>query len=92
METSNPRRKNHKKQSMLPQFDEELEEHCETMENDVFDHKARNAALQNGEFSPPSGTMFEAIFRELKRKEQQEKNKRSFSSIISRLHAHHRSK
>ena len=91
METS-PRRENHKKQRILSQFDKGLEGNCETLENDVFDHKSRNAALQNGEFSPPSGTMFEAIFRELKRKEQQEKNKRSFSSIISRLHTHRRSK
>jgi len=77
---------------MLPQFDKALEEQGETGENDVFDHKSRNAALQNGEFNPPPGTMFEAIFRELKRKEQQEKNKHSFSSIISRLHTHRRSK
>jgi hypothetical protein len=69
-----------------------LKRHCEAVENDVFDHKARNAALQNGKISPSSGTILEAIFLELKRKEQQEKNKHSFSSIISRLRVHHRSK
>jgi hypothetical protein len=94
METSNSGREHQKKeaQRMLFQFDKELEGHCETVENDVFDHKTRNATLQNGEFSPPSGTLFEAIFLELKRKEQQEKNRHSFSSIISRLHARNRSK
>jgi hypothetical protein len=86
MKTSNPRGEKHKKQMMLTQFDKELERHCESVESDVFNHKARNAALQNGKFSPPSGTILEAIFLELKRKEEQEKSKHSFSSITSRLH------
>jgi len=93
METNNSGVENRKKeaQKMLRQLDD-LEGHHETIENDVFDHKTRNAALQNGEFIPPSGTLFEAIFQELKRKEQREKNRHSFSSLISRLHARGRSK
>lgn len=63
-----------------------LEGHYDSVETDVFDHKTRNATLQNGEFSPPSGTIFEAIFQELKRKEQREKKRHSFSSMIHRLH------
>lgn len=85
METNKSGMENRRKsdQKMLFQFDKELERHCETFENDVFDHKTRNVALQNGEFSPPSGTIFEAIFQELKRKEQREKNRHSFSSLIT---------
>ncbi len=67
------------------QFDKELEEHYETVESDVFDRKTRNAALESGEFIPPSGTLFEAIFQELKRKEAREKNGHPLSSMISRF-------
>lgn len=93
MEANNSGVENQKKeaQKMLRQLDD-LEGHYDSVETDVFDHKTRNAALQNGEFSPPSGTIFEAIFQELKRKEQREKNRHSFSSIISGLHARDGSK
>jgi hypothetical protein len=93
MEANNSDVENRKEeaQKMLCQLDD-LEEHYETVETDVFDRKASLAALQNGEFSPPSGTIFEAIFQELKRKEQREKNRHSFSSLIPRLNAHDRSK
>jgi hypothetical protein len=93
METNNSSVENRKEeaQKMLGQLDD-LEGHYDSVENDVFDHKTRNAVLQNGEFSPPSGTIFEAIFQELKRKEQREKNGRSFSSLIPRLNARDGSK
>jgi hypothetical protein len=93
METNNSGVENRKEegQKMLGQIDD-LEGHCDSVENDVFDHKTRNAVLQNGEFSPHSGTIFEAIFQELKRKEQREKNGRSFSSLIPRLNARDGSK
>jgi len=58
-----------------------------SIEDDMFDRKTRDAALKSGQFVPPSGTLFEAIFQELKRKDEHEKNGHSFSSMISRLHA-----
>jgi len=57
-------------------------------EDDLFDRESRNATLESGQFVPPSGTLFEAIYKELKRKEERKKGKHSFSSMISRLHAH----
>jgi hypothetical protein len=74
-------------QKMLLEFDKELGSQCESIEDHMFDRKNRNMALKNGEFTPPSGTLFEAIFQELKRKEEREKNRHSLSSMISRLHA-----
>jgi hypothetical protein len=72
---------------MLLEFGKELGSQCESIEGDMFDRKTRNMALKSGKFIPPSGTLFEAIFQELKRKEEQEKNRHSLSSMISRLHA-----
>ncbi len=76
METNDPNVENRKEeaQKMLGQLDD-IEGNYDSVETDVFDHKTRNASLQNGEFSPPSGTIFEAIFQELKRKEQRERNR-----------------
>jgi hypothetical protein len=54
-------------------------------EDDQFDHESRNATLESGNFVPPSGTLFEAIFQELKRKDERKKSKHSFSAMISRL-------
>jgi hypothetical protein len=60
-----------------------------SIEDDAFDRKSRNATLESGKFVPPPGTLFEAIFQELKRKEERKKRKKSFSSMISGLHAYH---
>lgn len=66
----------------------ERREMKKSIEDDIFDRKSRNATLESREFVSPSGTLFDAIFQELKRKEERKKSKHSFSSMISRLHAH----
>ena len=80
------RRKKHP-QKTLVEFDKKLETHFKVIEDAMFDREARNATLRSEEFHPPSGTIFEAIFKELKRKEGNERRKHSLSSIVSRLRA-----
>jgi hypothetical protein len=80
------RRKKHP-QKMLVEFDRQLEKHFENMEDDMFDRGTRNATLKRGEFRPPSGTLFEAIFQELKSKAEREERRHSLSSAISRFRA-----
>jgi hypothetical protein len=72
-------------QKTLVEFDEKLEGQCKSVEDHMFDREIRNSTLKNGEFRPPSGTLFEAIFTEIKRKEEHERHGRSFSDMISRL-------
>lgn len=78
------RRKKHP-QKTLVEFDKKLETHFEGIEDAMFDRETRNATLRSEGFHPPSGTLFEAIFKELKRKEEHEGRKHSLSSIFSRL-------
>jgi hypothetical protein len=66
-------------QMKLVEFDENLESHCESVEDEMFDREIRNATLKSGEFRPPSGSIFEAIFHELKRKAEREKDRHHFS-------------
>jgi hypothetical protein len=72
-------------QKTLAELDKKLQTHFKGIEDDIFDREARNETLKSEEFRPPSGTLFEAIFRELKHKEEREKRKHSLSNIISRL-------
>jgi hypothetical protein len=74
-------------QKTLVELDKKLQTHFNGIEDAMFDRETRNATLRSEEFHPPSGTLFEAIFKELKHKEEREKRKHSLSSIISRLHA-----
>jgi hypothetical protein len=60
----------------LTQFDEELKEYRERLENDPFDHKSRLTALKNHRFKPAENSIFSAIFQELKNRE---KNRKSLS-------------
>lgn len=78
------RRKKHP-QKTLVEFDKKLETHFKGIEDAMFDRETRNATLRSEEFHPPSGTIFEAIFKELKRKEEHERPKHSLSNIILRL-------
>ncbi|MGA2768560.1 MAG: hypothetical protein ABSF24_09645 [Candidatus Bathyarchaeia archaeon] len=78
------RRKKHP-QKTLVEFDKKLETHFKGIEDAMFDRETRNATLGSEEFHPPAGTIFEAIFKELKRKEEHERRKHSLSNIISRL-------
>jgi hypothetical protein len=47
--------------------------------------QCRNASLRDGEFGPPSGTLFEAIYKELKYKEERREESCLFSKMFSRL-------
>jgi len=89
MKISDLRRYRRKKcpQKTLVEFDRQLERHFESMEDDMFDRGTRNATLKMGEFRPPSGTLFEAIFQELKSKAEREEHRHSLSSTISRFRA-----
>lgn len=89
MKISDLRRYRKKKcrQKMLVEFDRQLEKHFESIEDDMFDRGTRNATLKKGEFHPPSGTLFEAIFQELKSKAEREERRHSLSSTISRFRA-----
>jgi hypothetical protein len=73
-------------QKTLVEYDEKLQRHCESIDDRMFDRETRNSTLENGEFSPPSGTLFEAIYKELKHKEEREKRSHSISKMLSRLH------
>jgi hypothetical protein len=90
MKTSNSSRNHKKKQSqkMLLEFDKKIERHCKSIEDCMFDSKTRNETLNGGEFIPPSGTLFEAIFKELKRREEREKKGHLFTRMISRFREH----
>lgn len=72
-------------QKTLIEFDGKLRAHCDSIEDSMFDRETRNSTLKNGGFQPPSGTLFEAIFKELKNKEEHEKQGHSFSNTLSRL-------
>jgi hypothetical protein len=74
-------------QKTLVEFDKKLGTNFKGIEDAMFDRETRNATLRSGEFHPPSGTLFEAIFKELKRKEEHERGEHSLSNIISRLRA-----
>jgi hypothetical protein len=74
-------------QKTLVEFDEKLQNHCENIEDSMFDRETRNSTLKNGEFHPPSGTLFEAIFKELKLKQELKKNRHPFFNVVSRLRA-----
>lgn len=89
MKARNPEKYHTKKhpQKTLVEFDEKLEKHVKGIEDAMFDRETRDATLRNVEFHPPSGTLFEAIFKELKQKEEHERHKHSFSNIISQLRA-----
>ena len=78
------RRKKHPQKTVV-EFDKKLGTSFKGIEDVMFDRETRNTTLRSGEFHPPSGTLFEAIYKELKRKEEHERRKRSFSNIISRL-------
>jgi hypothetical protein len=80
------RRKKHP-QKTLVEFDKKLETQFKGFEDAMFDRETRNATLRSEEFHPPSGTLFEAIFKELKRKEEHERRRHSLSNVISRLRA-----
>jgi predicted NodU family carbamoyl transferase len=72
-------------QRTLVEYDEKLQRHLENIDDRMFDRETRNSTLKNGEFSPPSGTLFDAIYKELKHKEEREKQSHSFSKMLSRL-------
>jgi predicted NodU family carbamoyl transferase len=72
-------------QKTLVEYDEKLQRHLENIDDRMFDRETRNSTLKNGEFSPPSGTLFDAIYKELKHKEEREKQSYSFSKMLSRL-------
>jgi hypothetical protein len=72
-------------QKTLVEFDDKLQRHCKSVEDRMFDRETRNSALKNGEFSLPSGTLLEAIYKELKHKEEREKQSHSYSKMFSRL-------
>ncbi|HXX86885.1 MAG TPA: hypothetical protein VEH86_00365 [Candidatus Acidoferrum sp.] len=82
--TSRYRKKKYS-QKTLVEYDEKLRKHLESVEDGMFDRQTRNSSLKNSEFSPPSGTLFEAIYKELKHKEEREKQSGSFSKVLSRL-------
>jgi hypothetical protein len=69
----------------LTEYDEQLQRHWESIDNRMLDRETRNSSLGSGEFSPPSGTLFEAIYKELKNKEERKKQGSSFSKILSRI-------
>jgi len=81
------RKKKHPQKSLV-EFDKKLETHFKRIEDAMFDRETRYATLRSEDFQPPSGTLFEAIFKELRRKEEHERPKHSLSNIISRLRAH----
>ena len=72
-------------QKTLVEYDEKLRRHLESAEDQMFDRETRNSTLTHGEFNPPAGTLFEAIYKELKHREEHEKHIRSFSKMFSRL-------
>ena len=78
-------RKKKYSQKTLVEYDEKLRRHWENVDEGMFDRETRNSSLKNPEFSPPSGTLFEAIYKELKHKEEHEKQSGSFSKMLSRL-------
>ena len=80
--------RSHKKkyaQRTLIEFDKKLQEQYSKIEDHMFDRQTRNSTLKSGEFSPPSGTLFEAIFKELKMKEENERTSHSLSRALFRL-------
>ena len=72
-------------QKTLVEYDQKLLRHMESIEDQMFDRETRNSTLRNGEFNPPSGTLFEAIYKELKHREEHEKHNRSLSKTFSKL-------
>jgi hypothetical protein len=72
-------------QKTLVEYDEKLRRQVESAEDQMLDRETRNSTLKNGEFNPPSGTLFEAIYKELRHREEHEKHSRSFSKMFSRL-------
>ena len=79
-------RKKKYSQKTLVEFDEKLLKHCENVEDRMFDRETRNSTLTNGEFNPPSGTLFEAIYKELKHREEHEKQSHPLSKMLSQLY------
>jgi hypothetical protein len=72
-------------QKTLVEYDEKLQRLWESIDDRMFDRETRNSTLKNGEFSPPSGTLFEAIYKELRYKEEREKQSHSFSKMLFRF-------
>jgi hypothetical protein len=86
MKKGNPAEYKRKKYSQrtLIEFDDKLRQ-SKSADDPMFDRQTRNSTLRNKKFSPPSGTLFEAIYRELKDKEQREKQGRSYFKMLFRL-------
>jgi hypothetical protein len=78
-------RKKRYSQKTLVEYDEKLQRSLEGIDDRMFDRETRNSTLKNGEFSPPSGTLFEAIYEELKHKEERAKQSHTFSKMLSKL-------
>jgi hypothetical protein len=53
--------------------DVNLKEHCEQIEDDIFDHQRRLTSLREGAFTAEKNTIFSAIFEELKRRKNKGK-------------------
>jgi hypothetical protein len=79
------RRKEYSQMTLI-ECDGQLQRHWETIEDTIFDRESRNSSLGNGEFGPPSGTLFEAIYKELKHREERKEKSGLFSKMLSGLH------
>jgi len=78
-------RKRKYSQKTLVEYDQKLQSHLERIDDQMFDRQTRNSTLKNGEFTPRSGTLFEAIYKELKYKDEREKQSHTFFKMLSRL-------
>lgn len=72
-------------QKTLVEYDQKLQAHLERIDDQMLDRQTRNSTLKNGEFTPRSGTLFEAIYKELKYRDEREKQSHTFSKMLFRL-------
>ena len=79
-------------QQELTQFDENLDQHFEQIEDDVFNRKARLQQLEDGRI-PETDTILSAVFQEIKKqsdktkKKSTNKNEVNFFKVKRRLQA-----
>ena len=79
-------------QQELTRFDENLDQHFEQIEEDVFNRKERLQQLEDGIF-PQTDTILSAVFQEIKKqsdetkKKSTKKNKLHFFKVKARLTA-----
>jgi len=72
-------------QSTLAEFDDKVLRQYSSADDRMFDRQKRNSTLKNRKFRPPSGTLLEAIYEELKNKEDREKQGHSYFKMFSRF-------